>query len=167
MTEEYSDQQIREYLKKVNNDIAGGRIDSETFREDFSFHQADVEKVDFDIHTEEVRIELRCRDWLQVNSGMANPYLPHRLIFRDVVQIYYRNRVERDRLRIFDLTPLVVSERLLEAKELYQYRIDAGKNPIGLEINMPFEDTELAILCSEFDVYVGEAVVTVFPGSPA
>ncbi len=167
MTEEYSDKQIQEYLEKVENDIAGGRIDSETFRQDFSFHQAEVEKVDFDIDAEEVRIDLRCQDWLQVNSGTANPFLPHRLVFHDVVQIYYRNRMERNRLRIFDLTPLAVSERLIEAKDLYQYRVDAGKKPIALEIDMPLEDTELVLLCSEFDVHVGEAVVSVFPGFPA
>ncbi len=167
MTEEYSDQQIREYLEKVEADIAGGRIDSETFRQDFSFHQAEVEKVDFDIHAEKLLIHLRCQDWLRINSGTVNPYLPHQLVFRDVVQIYYRNRMQRDQLRIFDLAPLVISERLVEAKDLYQYRVDAGKKPIALEINMPLEDTELVLLCSEFDVHVGEAVVTVFPGFPA
>jgi len=167
MTENYSDDQVREYLKKVADDIAGGRIDSETFRQDFSFHQADVETVDLDLHGEEVRVDLRCQDWLRINSGTANPYLPHRLVFRDVVQIYYRNRVERDRLRIFDLTPLSISERLLEAKDLYRYRVDAGKKPIALEINMPLEDAELVLLCSEFDVHVGDRIVTVFPGSPA
>jgi len=154
-------------LEKVGRDIAGGRIDSETFRNDFSLHQAEVKSFDFDIHTEEVRIDLCCRDWLQDNSGMANPYLPHRLLFRDVVQIYYRNRMERNGLRIFDLTPLSVSERLIEAKDLYQYRVDAGWKAIALEINMPLEDTELVLLCSEFDVHVGEAVVTVIPGFPS
>ncbi|NOY53747.1 MAG: hypothetical protein GXP58_09030 [Deltaproteobacteria bacterium] len=167
MTESYSDEQVREYLKKVEADIAGGRIDSETFRNDFSLHQAEVRKFDFDIDAEEVRVDFLCRDWLKANSGTVNPFLPHRIVFRDVVQIYYRNRVERDRLRIFDLAPLSVSERLLEAKDLYQYRVDSGKKPIALEVDMPLEDTELAILCSEFDVYVGDSVVTVIPGFPA
>jgi hypothetical protein len=163
MTENYSDDQVREYLAKVDRDIAEGRIDANTCRQDFSFHQARIESVEFDIHAEELQIDVRCEDWLKRNSGISNPHLPHRLVFRDVVQIYYRNRLERTEPKIFELTPLVISERLIEAKELYRYRVEGGGKPIALEINMPLEDTELVLLCSDFDIHVGERIVTVVP----
>lgn len=163
MTETFSAAQVQEYLATVNADIEKGRIDPAALRNDFSFHMARIEEIDFDIRHERIRIGVSCVDWLKENTGTKNPYLPNVLTFHDVVQFYYKNREERGEPKIFDLQALTISDLLVESKELYQYRTAAGGKPISLDIQMPLEDAELIILCSEFEIRVGERVVVVGP----
>jgi hypothetical protein len=163
MNEDYSNEQVEQYLSKVNEDIEKGRITSEDLRNDFTFHQARIDGIELDLCKEQIRMDISPVDWLKENTGSVNPYLPHRLIFHDMVQIYYRSREERKETRIFDLQAQPFSERLIEAKDLYAHRVEAGGKPIGLDIQMPLEDTELIILCSELEIFVGDRVVVVAP----
>ncbi len=161
MNETFSNAQVKAYLTKVGEDLSRGRIDAETLRNDFSFHRARIEGFSFDMNREVLTVDVACKDWLKANTGTANPYLPSRLIFHDVVQLLYRNHLPRTEVRIHDLQVLTVSERLLEAKALYTSRRAAGGRPIALDVQMPLEDTELVILCAALDVHVGGRVVTV------
>lgn len=161
MNEPYSEQKVQEYLSKVNDAIDQGRIDPATFAECFSFHQARIRSVQLDLAKEKLSMDLSCVDWLHENTGTDNPYLPHRLVFHDMVQFYYKNREERREPTIFDLKALTISELLIEAKDLYSHREKAGGRPVALDIQMPLEDSELIILCSEFEVHVGERAVVV------
>ena len=163
MEDFYADPQVKQYLSKVNEDIGRGRMNPETFREDFSFHQALIQRVDLDLHKEVFCLEIECKDWLKENTGTVNPYLPHRLVFHDVVQIYYKNREPRVEPRLFDLQALTFSDFLIEAKDLYANRVPAGRKPICMDIQMPLEDSEMIILCSEFEVHVGGRMVVVAP----
>jgi hypothetical protein len=161
MPDSYSQQQAQDYLAQVNADIEQGRINPERFGNDFSFHQARIQGLEIDLDRERLRMDLCCRDWLQENTGVFNPYLPHRLVFRDMVQFHYRNREERKEPKIFDLKALTISDLLVEAKDLYAYRVESGRKPISLDVQMPLEDSELVILCSELEVHVGDRMVTV------
>ncbi|OIP62216.1 MAG: hypothetical protein CO150_08695 [Nitrospirae bacterium CG_4_9_14_3_um_filter_53_35] len=163
MEDFYADPQVKQYLSKVNEDIGRGRMSPETFREDFSFHQALIQRAELDLQKEVLSLEIECKDWLKENTGAANPYLAHRLNFHDVVQIYYKNREPRVEPRIFDLQALTISDFLIEAKDLYANRVPAGRKPILLDIQMPLEDSEMIILCSEFEVYAGDRMVIVGP----
>ena len=161
MEDFYADPQVKQYLSKVNEDIMRGRMSPETFREDFSFHQALIQRVELDLQKEVFCLEIECKDWLKENTGTANPHLPHRLVFHDTVQVYYKNREPRVEPRIFDLQALTISDFLIEAKDLYSHRTSAGQKPICMDIQMPLEDSEMIILCSEFEVYVGDRMVIV------
>ncbi len=161
MNESFSNAQVKAYLTKVAEDLSRVRIDAETLRGDFSFHRARIDGLAFDIHREMLTMDVVCEDWLKANTGTTNPYLPSRLVFHDVVQFLYRNHLARTEVRIHDLQVLTVSERLLEAQELYKRRAAGGRRPIGLDVQMPLEDTELVILCSALEVHVGARVVTV------
>ncbi len=161
INESFSNAQVKAYLAKVTEDLSQGRIDAETLRSDFSFHQARIDRFAFDVDREMVTVDVACEDWLKANTGTANPYLPSQLVFHDVVQFLYRNHLERTEVRIHDLQVLTASERLMEAKELYKSRVAGGRRPITLDVQMPLEDTEMVILCSALDVHVGKRVVTV------
>ncbi len=165
MNETYSNEQVEQYLSKVNADIEKGRIDPEELRNDFTFHQARIDGIEFDLYKEQIRMDVSLVDWLKENTGTVNPYLPHKLVFHDMVQFFYKNREERKEPKIFELQAQPISERLIEAKDLYARRVEAGGKPIVLDIQMPLEDTELVILCSELEIYVGDRIVVVVPGS--
>ena len=108
-------------------------------------------------------MDVACVDWLRENTGVANPYLPERLVFHDAVQFYYKNREERTEPRIFDCRPLTVSELLLECETLYADRERAGRPKIGLDVQMPLDDSELVILCSAMEVRAGARSLLVVP----
>jgi hypothetical protein len=163
MNESYSNQEVEQYLAKVNADIEKGRIDPDTFANDFSFHQALIQDVALDLKNEKLILEVSCVDWLKENSGTANPYLPHKLVFHDMVQFYYKNREERKEPRIFDLKAMTLSNLLMESKDLYVHREEAGYKPIALDIQMPLEDSECIVLCSELEVHIGDRMVMVGP----
>jgi hypothetical protein len=163
MNEPYSSGEVEKYLSKVNSDLDLGAMDSVTFHNDFSFHQARILGIECDLLKEILAIDVACVDWLKENTGVSNPYLPNRLVFRDMVQFYYKNREVRKEPKIFDLKAMTVSEYLIEAKDLYSHRVEGGGKPISLDIQMPLEDSEVIILCSEFDVHVGERMITVGP----
>ncbi|MDX1763165.1 MAG: hypothetical protein R3231_02470 [bacterium] len=160
MTETFSPEQVKAYLAQVNQDIEKGRIDPMALKNDFSFHQARIQAFEFDIHAERIQMEVACVDWLKENTGSPNPYLPQVLLFHDVVQLYYKNREARKEVRIFDLQALTISDLLIESKELYTHRADSGR-PIALDVQMPLDDTELIILCSQFEIHVDGRVVMV------
>ena len=163
MTDTFSQEEVKTYLAQVNGDIEKGRIDPVALRKDFSFYQARIRGFDFEIHGERIRMEVACVDWLKENTGEPNPYLPEVLIFHDVVQLYYKNREDRKEVRIFDLQALTISDLLIESKDLYTHRADRGGKPIALDVQMPLEDTELIILCSQFEIHVDHRVVVVGP----
>lgn len=163
MNEPYSNQDVEQYLGKVNADIEKGRIHPDLFAEDFSFHQALIQDIELDLRNEKLILEISCVDWLKENTGTANPYLPHKLIFHDMVQLYYKNREERNEPRIFDLKAMTLSNLLVESKDLYAHREEAGHKPIALDIQMPLEDSECIVLCSELEVHVGDRTLVVAP----
>ncbi len=161
MSESYSNQDVEQYLSRISDNIDRGRIDPETFGNDFSFHQALIKGVELDLENEKLSLDISCVDWLKENTGTANPHLPHKLVFHDMVQFYYKNRELRKEPRIFDLKAMTISELLVDSKDLYAHREGAGRKPIVLDIQMPLEDSEFIVLCSELEVHVGHRVLVV------
>jgi len=163
MSTSYSPEQARAYLERLRGQVEQGRIRAALFPELFSLHGAVIRTLDFDLAREEIRMEIACVDWLRENTGVVNPYLPERLVFRDAVQFYYKNREERSEPRIFDCRPLTVSELLLESETLYAERERSGRPKICLDVQMPLDDSELVILCSALELHTAGRVVVVVP----